>query len=193
MATESLQFFMRPEEFREVVRRLRARLQFHVILHRFFPPILELAKEDGLTLSDGSDPDSLFLTTDKPQGSQMRSPHEVNGAAWGWVEIDVPRERDGVLYLAQMGAKSDWYDEAADAVRENSDGPSLFRKIARELSGELAGPTWARNVVYGGEEAYPSILYSPGAAELAGSGGELRQPDVDNIVFSINPSEPTHE
>lgn len=186
MATESIQFFMRRDEFRELIGRLRDRLQLYVILHRSDSSALELARS-GLSFGEEFESDTLYLSSSEPARDTLLDLHEPNPAAWGWVEVDVPVESASVLYLAQAGTKVEWYDPSCDSVRKNAEGLKLFRAIAKEFRSVLSGPVWAENVVYGGRTAYPSIRYSPGAAEFARSGGELRQRDVDNVRFFLEP------
>jgi hypothetical protein len=187
MASPSAQFFMRPDEFESFADKLRSQLGVTLVLHRLTPPALEPAR-NGITMSDGSKPDSVFVSLRDPSADQLAAAEDPNPTAWGWVQIDVPREEPGTLFLAQAGAKDEWYDEESDVVRRNPEGPRLFKRVLSLLRSELLHPTWARNTVYGGEEPYANVFHSPRAAEFFRSGGRLRQEGVDNIAFSTEPT-----
>jgi hypothetical protein len=189
MASASAQFFMRTAEFEGFLDKLRTERGVVLVLHRSTPPVLEPAG-DGLTLSDGSKVDSVFVSEREPNSDQLAAAEDPNPVARGWVEIDVPREQEGTLLLAQAGAKDDWYDEESDAIRRNPQGLRLFRRVRRVLESELLSPTWARNTVSGREESYADVFHSHRAPEFCRSGGRLRQEGADTIVFSPEPAGP---
>ena len=106
----------------------------------------------------------------------------------GLVQVDLPVEQGRTLELADVAAKSTWFDHESGSMATNPEAISTYDRMARRLRRHLQGPTGARNVVTGASGEYRTIRYSEGARVWAADGGELRQRGVNNIVFYVPPT-----
>lgn len=160
-----------------------------VILERYgLDEAPEIATRPGETvLSSGRPADRLFLSADRPS-PDMLIPNALEPAVWGWLVITVPRVRGHALLLADIAAKSDYFDLAAETVRENPLSLRLFGMVVPPFRKLLRRPVWARNIldVPPRWHAYRDIGYTDGAAAWELAGGELCQDGVANIRFSTH-------
>lgn len=191
MATRSFGLFMRPQEFSLVVQEVTTRLGLTAILvKRGRNPRLELPQMPGpIVMSDGSAADWLFLTREPPDLATI-DPRELRPGKWGWLQCDVPREEGRVLYLAEVAAKSDWYDQQTRQVLENPEALSLFRRVAPYFRRRLRRPVWVHWAPGAGPEAeaspFRNLGYSAGALEWVRGGGQLAQVGVPNVRYALS-------
>ena len=193
-----MQFFMTPVEFEPLICEIARPRGLWIILERIGFGIrreerlqrerLVLAEPPGtLTMPDSAPAERLYLTTDQPELERL-DPDRLRPGEWGWVQVDVPAVEGRTLLLADVAAKSDWYDPDERQVYENPASLALFRRIVAPIRRQLKRPVWARNVVYGGASyACGDLGYSDGAAHWEVSGGELKQRAVENVRFSTSP------
>jgi hypothetical protein len=126
----------------------------------------------------------VFLAEDSPSPPSIAA-RDVNPARLGWVVVGLPRMKDRTLYLCQLGARSDWWNEEHGKADENPDSIRLFDRVWRRLRPRTASPVWAVNVVTGASQSYRDIAYTKGAKRWASEGGVLRQEGVANVEFAI--------
>lgn len=175
VSLRSMQFFMRSDEFNQLVWEIAAKHNLTVIFWRIGTNLrLEKAMQSGtLLMSDEKPADRLFFTDIAPLWIESEGV-KPNPVKWGWVDTDVPVEANNMLFIAQMASKSDWWDSEHKQVVEIPKGHELFKKIRPMFLKHLKRPVWARGVE-GGARVYREIGYSVGAAEWENNGGELRQ------------------
>ncbi len=180
MATHTLLFFMRPEEFSSVLWEAAGKFSITLIFDHYGShgrqSFREVAERPGtLAMADGSAVHRVYLSLHRPEPWMIEG-EDPTPAAWGWLDIDVPTEVGSILFLAHMAARSDWWDEQKRQVLDNPESLSLFRKVAPLFRKRLKRPVWSYNVALGGEPGMTrNIWYSEGAAEWVRDGGQLRQ------------------
>ena len=190
MATRRIHFFMRPAEFSALICEAADKFGLYVIRWGFGRDRrLELAEsQNPIVMSDGTPAQRVFLATEQPDPALI-DPAHLRPGEWGWIDSDVPREEEDILYIAQMAAKSDWYDAEREQIMENPASLALFRRIVPAFRRRLKRPVWAYSIQGGQPVAYRDIGYSQGAEEWCRRGGQLRQLGVANVRFTIG--EPT--
>lgn len=182
MASRSLDFFMTPTEFESVVIQIQKELGLYLVLVKFFGAS-ELSK-DGVRMSDGSLPDEIFLTVQKPEMSQISTPN-IEPGKWGWVQCFIPKIDATALYKMSLGIKLDWYDAEQAQVFENPTGLELFKKIKPFFQKRLKNPITVTNISTGASEDYNNIWYTKGVEEWVAQGGELMEEGVVNLRYHI--------
>lgn len=161
MSGGRIQFFMRPEEFRDWLRELVARGSvrcFETREGRFraidelesLPKRFYIARVEA---EPEGDVDALLEDTD-------------------CVVVAAPREHGARLMMSDI----------APATKDNS--RRLYRRLREDLRSALRLGTRATNVVTGGADVYPDVWASSGALVATRQGVELRQEGVENVVFS---------
>jgi hypothetical protein len=101
---------------------------------------------------------------------------------WGWVQLDLPVEKDKVLFPATIAARTDWQE---GGFRHNNEAAAkLYRGVVKGLQPLKRGAVIAKNVQSGAAGPVPNSYYSSGALEWHRSGGLLRQEGVLNIEFA---------
>lgn len=148
--------------------------------------------------------DRIWVTNDETKFSALRkngveriylSPHRPDEtidystlfapAQLGWIQFDLPIEDGKRLYLANIGIKSDWFDEGQSKIVRNRELERLFERVRHFLKKKLSTPVWGRNVKIEGSGACLSgLAYSEAAKNWELQGGELRQLAVENVLFS---------
>jgi hypothetical protein len=184
--TRYLQFFMHPSEFWPLFWEMVSAKGLYVIFVRLGPNRkLQIVDIPNTTvMSDGLAPEWIFVATVRPEINTLDA-NDLHTAEWGWVQIDVPRAKDGVLLLSTLAGKSELYDAISNQKIVNNDVTKIFDRVARFLKKRLMRPVWARNVIDDKAQRYNQIWYSSGAADWHRSGGVLQQEGVDNVVFTI--------
>lgn len=186
MSTRRLRFFMRPQEFNQIVKQWRDKQGYHLLVPLGNELIVCL---DFYLYYEQRE---LFLTESIPE-SLVWDTNRIPGKL-GWVEVTPPVENNNVLLKAEIASKSDWYDADFNIQQENAAVHSLFRKAAAPVRKYLRFPVWAKNKTYNTPwQPYRDIGYSPGIVEWVKGGGELRQWGVKNIIYSISPDPSSRE
>lgn len=186
MATRSTQFFITTAELESLVREVANELGLTVILSRRDPqPKLEIADQSqGFKMADGQLADQLFLSMAEPDLTTIDVANLRPGEL-GWVQLDAPREIGNTLYLVQMAAKSDWFNDKEQHLSENPAALALYAKFLPHLRRDLKSPCWGWNIKEDSEpQEYPNVRYTKGAKAWEQRGGELRQEGVKNVRFS---------
>jgi hypothetical protein len=93
-----------------------------------------------------AEPDLTLIDPDNPRPRQL-----------GWVRIDVPREEGHALLLATIAAKSDWYDEVADQMKEDKAAVDLFNTVTPFFRKRLRFPVWLNRPLERGRQPYKGI------------------------------------
>jgi hypothetical protein len=200
VATRGLHFFMMPDEFTPLIWQIAETRRLCIIMEWFgFGMPLEerqhrdvwaIAREPGLLIMPHDVPaDRLWLAVEPPR-FEVRDLRHLLPGKWGWVMVDVPQFEGHALLMAQVGAKSDWYDREQQQVFENPASLALFPKIATPIRNRLQRPTWAYMVNVpstGRARAYRDVGYTVGTTEWERSGGELKQRGVENVRYTTQP------
>src|SRR6266542_4889014 len=186
MAFRSLRFFMMPDEFDPLIWEIAGARGLSIVLKRVgwgIPndqlknrQLIALGNEQGsILMPDRARADDIFLTSDAPLISGL-SPNDLRAAEWGWVQIDVPTVDGNALYLADVGAKSDFYDEQTNQMLENPTSISLFTAVANVIRKRLKRPVYKYSPTFGGGYSVTrGIGYTDGAKEWEDRGGVLAQ------------------
>ena len=107
------------------------------------------------------------------------------------MDIDVPAVDGDVLYLADLGAKSDFYDKRTNQIFENPTSISLFAAAARVIRKRLKRPVYLYSLTHGGGYSVArGIGYTNGAAEWEDRGGVLARRGSKNVRYSIRGEPP---
>lgn len=180
LSVKTLRFFATPDEMAAFVDDWQARFN------------LDLFDKEHRLLTSGEAattrqrwPTRLYLA---PAGSSPEDailsgvPKDAVPTAAGWVQLDLPRVEDRLLFLGDVSSRSDWWD--GQRTRRGI-GHSVFNKIVRALKADLQRPVWGRNVAFGGEEPYFDIGYTAGVVEWVHKGGELGDFFAKNVRFSL--------
>lgn len=141
MSTRSIHFFALPDEFSAFVLESAEKHRLWVIRAGYGRNRLIEPAPDGnpVVMSDGAPAQWVFLSTEPPDLDTI-TPERLEPARWGWVDSDVPRTDGNDLYLAQLAAKTDWYDSETKQVYENPASAEIFRKVAPLLRRRLRRP-----------------------------------------------------
>jgi hypothetical protein len=105
----------------------------------------------------------------------------IQPGRWGWVQLDLPVEKDRVLFPAVVAARTDWHE--GGFRHDDEAAAKLYRRVVKRLQSLKRGPVIARNVQTGASGPVPNSSYSNGAIEWHRSGGLLGQEGVLNIQF----------
>ncbi len=178
MATRGVSFFMRSAEFWSAIWEAAAKYNLVVIVERYLRERkryrLDVASDPSALVAGGETPfHRVDLATERPDFDEA---DDLHPGKWGWVTADVPREVGNILFLAQMGAKSDWWDSERQQVVDNPASLEVFGKVSRVFRKRLKRPVWAFDIFYSKEPGRTrDIWYSEGAAEWVRRDGQLRQ------------------
>ena len=183
MGSSVRQVFMLPDEFLDVLRELKASLALQVVLERgnYSREVWNGDRDSALTA------DCVYLAPEASvDSSSLGEP--FNPARLEWVMTNVPRIKQDQLFIIQVGARGDWYDEATNTVYKTPGALRRLSKIWKIWRRHLRFPMLARYIVTGSERLYRDIGYSAGAAEWWNRGGLLRQQGVQNVEFLLPPT-----
>ena len=147
MTTRRLQFFMRPGELAPLLGEVARKRGLSVVLVRLGPNRrLELAaRPDSPLMADGRAAEWLFLAAEQPDLARI-DPAPLRPGEWGWMQVDLPSEEGNTLFLAEIAAKSDWYDADSGQILENPASLTLFRQLTPPLRKRLKRPVCAYNI-----------------------------------------------
>ena len=174
MSTRSMQFFMTLDECETVLRDIARELSLHLILGvPGNPERFEIAKDDQhLTLSNGEQPYWVFLAKAPLSPFQKNASH-VHPAKWGWVQCVIPREKDNVLYMTDLGCKSDYYEKESKTVHENPLSIEIYTRVVRFFRKKLRFQTYI-GPEGGAMKPCSGVKHSQGAVDWVSNGGRLK-------------------
>ena len=180
---------MMPDEFADFLSFIQRKMGLHAVLVRpGNPEMIELPERDGATImSDGKVAHWVCLSPDIPRPDQLSAPKVLVGP-WGWVEFDVPTIREGTLYMADFGTKSDWYDENTHTILENPAPIRLCDRILRQLRKRLPFQAWG---IIPGEKApwRSGARCSENVAQWVRGGGQLKDGFAPRITYMLEPEQ----
>lgn len=185
MGTKTFQFFCRRDELLEILSQIVNSLSLKTILYSGGrqPRLCSVEQLDQRAVARFQT-DRVYLSAGAEDIGTI-CPDEFSPARLGWVQVDLPREVDDQLLLAQVATKTDWYNPETDAIAENKEVVALHKKITSLLKKHVTFPVWAYNVKHPEPHVYHDIGFSRSAREFANEGGELVQEGVDNVRFTI--------
>jgi hypothetical protein len=182
MGSSARQVFMLPNEFLEMLGELKVSLALHVVLQRGNDSTEVWNKDRDAALTA----DLIYLAPEASVDSSCLE-EPFNPARLEWVMTNVPRIKQDQLFMVQVGACGDWYDESTDTVYKTPEALRRLSKIWKIWRRHLRFSMLVRNIVTGAEALYRDIGYSAGAAEWRGRGGLLRQEGVQDLEFLLPP------
>ena len=91
------------------------------------------------------------------------------------------------MFLADIGAKSDWYDPASHAIYDNPQVLKLYDRVIRRFKKYLTSPIEAENIVAKKSAVYRDLGYTPSAEAFYKKGGIWMQEGVKNLRFKPAP------
>lgn len=187
MTTSRLRFFMRLKEFEPLVWGQAENLGVSIVLVPHIPQPCEVAVQPStLNLLNGDRAWRIYFAANLPES--LPDANGIKPVLWGWLQMDVPQEDKGILYMVNIVAGSDWWDQERSRRMENPASLQIFREVSRSFRKKLNYPTWVYNV---NEMNLPprirrDVGYSDGAAEWFNTGGQLHQSGATYIRYSIN-------
>jgi hypothetical protein len=192
MGTRNFQFFMSLEQLVEQLSFLEDKLNLWFVLFRYGNPqrLTFVEKLPQCSTAEISSYDGLYISPTKPVAEQIDA-NKLIPAKLGWLDLKLPKQQDNVLFLADMGMKSEWYDRDEGVIYENKDLGQRHDKLKRALRKHLFSPMYIKNIKYGGSGEINRIYYSTSAREWEENGGELMQEGVYNLRFSTRPYPPS--
>lgn len=107
---------------------------------------------------------------------------------WGWVEFNVPTIREGTLYMADFGTKSDWYDPDTHTILENPAPIRLYERILRQLRKRLPFEAWG--ILPDEDVPWRSgVRYSAAVAEWVCGGGRIKDGFAPRVTYMPDPKQ----
>lgn len=190
MASRGISFFATPEEMAKWVKQLASCGEYK-FAGEFWPsarvkttalkPHYDRVAAEELSPSEFW-PDRLNISVDDGRPitkEQAKAPGENC-----IILLDLPRLTDGVLHMAVLGAKSDWWDSADQVSYHNPDTIDLFNLVAKQLRPMLIRGVTGKNIKGGDGHYYRNISYTEAVHKLTASGKlELMQNGVANVRF----------
>lgn len=183
MVTRVMEFFAMPQEFIDFLNEIVISMRLHAVLAnrvkdskvKTLTVPLNLKKLKEVVLHD------IFLTDTEIQDDIPVV--DVNRPQEGWIQIVLPKERDGFLFEASIGIKTDWYDKETQAVCENKASVFLFDRIKRRLKKNLSFPLLGYDIRVGDPGTY-KIGYTEKAKNFLKNGGEFSSGfDEKNLTY----------
>jgi hypothetical protein len=186
MTSRTLQYFMLPSETAKITQEVVEHLGLHAWL---------ISGGTTKYIEVAAHPISLFTSNNMPvywvalSETQGDLPPTFTGqlvpAKWGWILVEIPRQKEDILYLAQMSAKSDWYDSVSKQIHDNNVPFNLFRMAKNVFERHLLRPVYIREVGSEKSRVCKGLCYSRGIIELVRSGTKLRQEGVEHTEFDL--------
>ena len=174
MSTRSIDFFMTRHECETVLLAIAEELSLHLILSiPGNPEQIEMASGAILfTMKSGKQAYWASLAKEPLSPAQRQSSHS-HPAEWGWVNCTLPREEGSVLYRADLGCKSDYYQPDTKTIHENTVSIEIYVRAVKVFRKKLPFQTY---IGPEGGVLKPSrgVKHSQGAVDWVSSGGRLK-------------------
>jgi hypothetical protein len=191
MTTRTLRFFMTMEETCAIFRALAVKYKLKMYV---YPLVKGKAQEwDFSDLWSDALGVPFFIYID-PHADRERPItaeylYEAPKGKTGVVSLLVDGVENNRLYLSDMRARSDWFDDGK--ICENPEPLRLHRRLRTEVLKYVQGGMVVKNVkldTLGGRGSVVNdVYYSPGAERFYSAGGELMQRGVENQRFAPMP------
>jgi hypothetical protein len=162
MPSRGLRFFMLPGELTDVLSVVRESIGVELLDHE---GLRCLADDQPFRTGPG-----LYFVAPVLEPRARRA--SIQPGREGWLSLTFPPPTHDVIYLAQLGAKSEWRDDTGEG-RDSPEVIELFRKVSRvfritlTFGVILVGKASSRHV--------KDIGLSAGARAWADQGNQLRQ------------------
>lgn len=188
MSTRSTRFFAMEQEFLDILNEIIKSQKLYIIHFRRvrnatiklidFPLELKRIKDMGIH--------DIYLGEKIPNFENI-DPKNVLPALNGWVSITFPREIGKILYLGDLGVRSEWWDKNPEVIFDNPDCLKLFNKVATRLKKHLKFGMWICDTEFHPIRLTKSIGFTKEVREFNSKGGELMQEGVLNIRYICDP------
>ena len=184
----NLSLFITPEEFVEWLHELESRkLQVIQFVEKPLPSYFRWGAGPLDVIPTGEAVDFVFLARNVEGLNSFQGAMPLP-ANWGWVLCSrVPRFSADVLYLTEMGAKSEWVESESKSRTKNPESTALLQMIRKDAKARFNGSVECFNVVFGGKSSARGLLISAEARKLYQQGVRLKQQGVANIEFQPAP------
>jgi hypothetical protein len=187
MSTRTFLCFIRLPQFLELINPIIDSLKLEPVLQRLrSDPIQLIPIERPITIEKikNMNADRLYLAIKKTSVEGL-DPHHFRPAHLGWIQIDLPREKKGILLMTDIGIKTDWYE--GDEKYENKDLLKIYNKFISSLKKQLKFPAKIYFIGYPNSvRICDRIGYDQSAKDFLQQGGELMQYGVDTARFLID-------
>ena len=186
MASRGLLFFMTPGECERAICDICQDLSLWVLLERF---LRETRIEAGrapstFQFADGAAPERIWLSETEPH-KDVADTLKVPSAVFGRVMLYPSRIEEDVLFMAHLGAISDWFDMERLRSFENPASIRLFNRMAPRLRRML--PYVSRNRWAGDKAWLPArVRHSAGVSQWVRRGGRIAQFGAPGVEYTIN-------
>ena len=186
MSTRTFLCFIRLPRFIELINQIVELLELYPILQRLRgDPIQFIPIERPITIEKikNTNADRLYLAIKKPS-IECLDLHGFQPARLGWIQIDLPREKNGTLLMTDIGVKTDWYE--CDVKYENKELSRIFNKFISKLRSHMKHPIKIYFVGYPNSiKTYDKVWYDESAKDFFVNGGELMQYGISTARFII--------
>jgi hypothetical protein len=187
MSTKTFLCFLSLPEFLDIINPIIDSLQLEPILQRLRnQPVQFIPLERPITIEKikEANADRLYLAIKKTSVESL-DPRHFRPSQLGWIQIDFPREQNGVLLITDMGVKTHWYE--GDIQYENNDLLKIYNRFINRFKKKLKFPVKGYNIKMPEMVSVDrGIGYGQSAKEFYQNGGELMQEGVNNGRFIID-------
>ena len=177
---------MTPDECEHAICEICANLGLWVLLERFLRETRIEARRSpsAFRFEDGAIAERISFAEEEPRHA-ITDRTLALPAALGWVTLSPSRIEDRVLFMADLGAKSDWFDMECMRSFENPASIRLFNKMAPRLRRML--PYVARNRWTGDTTWHNTrVRHSAGVVDWVKSGGRIKQWIAPGIDYTVD-------
>ena len=170
---------MRRAEAEDLVEAWLRELGLHAVQESFRPKRFAGVHKRTLSLAGGEQADRVWLLAEEPDPAALEV-GRFNTIPTGTALFSLPKEAGEVLYKATLAARSDWFDDDWEQVREQ-----LFKRAAPRLRKLLKRPVWVVDLHTGEAAPEQRLGYTAGAEDWVSRSGKLAQVGVANVGFAL--------
>jgi len=184
MATKRVQFFSTLDELLLLLCCIVRALNMSVFMYRWRTnaEIKQADCENIVQQTQAFGASRIYLAESGLIISEI-DPNYLEVARLGLIQVILPRESGGILYMSEVSIKTDWIDSVSGKRCENSQLLSLFKRVKKELLKNMMEPVLGVNVVTGASSIDSTVKYTMAAKAFVEGGGELMQEGVNNVRF----------
>jgi hypothetical protein len=183
MATSTVQFFSTIEELVTILQNVVADLHLSVFLYRGGDK-RAIKYSTNITVQEIKDFGASRLYLAEPSvGINHIDSNDISTGKLGLIQVTLPCLSDQILFMADIGVKTDWFDSVTKERLINDRLMPLFKKVKRYIVKNMMSPVLVINIVTGSNAKYSDIKYTKAAKFFNENGGELMQEGVNNLRF----------
>lgn len=187
MSTRTFRFFVRLPEFLDMINELAKNLELYMILYRLMKlPQKLFIKQNDITLKDIQELciDEIYLSKEKPDIDSV-DPTEFAPGELGWIHIELPKENNNILYMSDIGVKTNWYDSVKKINFNNENLLPVYNKFTSKIKRNFKFPVRLYNID-NPQEIFVcrGIGFTEAVRNFEKEGGKLMQDGVDKQLFT---------